>query len=75
MKPTTNQGQSHRDPSTELITMEEAARRLHIKRWAFDQLIKQGKVATIHIGHRRLVAVDDLERTIAAHREGGRHAS
>lgn len=43
-----------------LITIEEARAVLRISRWSLYQLINHNRLKTIRIGHRRLIAADDL---------------
>jgi len=43
-----------------LLTVEEAARRLHIGRTTAYRLVAEGQLASIQIGHLRRIPVDAL---------------
>ncbi|MGH7641631.1 MAG: helix-turn-helix domain-containing protein [Candidatus Dormibacteria bacterium] len=48
-----------------LLTPEEVARVLRIGRTRAGEIIRQGDIASVRIGRRRLVAVREIERYIA----------
>jgi excisionase family DNA binding protein len=58
------------DNSTlQLFPMATAARRFSVCRSTLYALVSEGKIATVRIGRRRLVAASELERFIAEHTE------
>lgn len=54
-----------------LLTITEACEALRISRWQIYRLINDGRLRTVRINRRRLVALDDLQDLIEELREGG----
>lgn len=54
-------------PAELLLSLEEACRRLGIGRTTLYQQMKEGKLAYVKIGRRRLVSVKAIERFIEQH--------
>ncbi|OHV34495.1 hypothetical protein BBK14_15375 [Parafrankia soli] len=49
-----------------LLSTPDAAARLNIGRSTLYDLIRAGSLATVRVGRRRLVPVDDLARYVAS---------
>jgi len=57
-----------------LLTITEAGEALRISRWSIYRLINAGKLRTVRIDRRRLIAPADLSALIEELRaEGGEH--
>lgn len=54
-----------------LLTISEACEALRVSRWQIYQLINDGRLKTVRINRRRLIAPDDLQDLVEALREGG----
>lgn len=57
------------DPTLILLTVEEAARRLHIGRTTMYALIGSGEVESVPVGRLRRVPVDALHTYVARLRQ------
>ncbi len=53
-----------------VYSVDEAAQRLSIGRTLAYELIRRGDLPSIKIGHRRLIARDDLEGYVQSLRSG-----
>lgn len=67
------------DGSTEriLLTVDEAADKLRISRWTLNRLVQERQLASVTIGTRRLIPLDDISRFVEVNRvssEGVRYA-
>lgn len=49
---------------SDLLTVEEARKKLRISVWAFYRLVQQRQIVTIKIGRRRLVPVSAIQKFI-----------
>lgn len=70
---------SNPDGPTEriLLTVDEAADKLRISRWTLNRLVQERQLASVTIGTRRLIPLDDIDRFVEANRvssEGVAHA-
>ena len=65
--PTTDQGST---PDSELLTVEEARKKLRISAWTFYRMVQQRQIVTIKIGRRRLVPVSAIQKFIQERSEG-----
>jgi excisionase family DNA binding protein len=54
-----------------LLTIDEARGVLRISRWSIYQLINRGRLKTVRLGRRRLVAADDLRGLLDELRQTG----
>lgn len=54
-----------------LLTVAETSTALRISRWSVYQLINSGRLRTVKIDRRRLVAPEDLDSFIEGLRKGG----
>jgi len=52
-------------PTTALLPVEEAARRLGIGRTSTFGLIRSGELRSVNVGRRRLVPADAIEECVA----------
>lgn len=64
-----NQQQSRSAPEPLAVSMAEAARRLGVSRTFLYEEVGRGRLPTIKLAKRRLVAVADLGNYLCAHRE------
>lgn len=55
-------------PERILLTVDEAAERLRISRWTLNRLVQERALASVTIGARRLIPLDDITRFIEANR-------
>ena len=53
-----------------VYSVDEAAQRLSIGRTLAYELIRSGELRSLKIGHRRLIARDDLEAFVQSRRSG-----
>ncbi len=58
-------------PSTRLVSIPNAATALGIGHTLLFHLIKTRQIASIKLGRRTLIPVDEIERIIASARVGG----
>ena len=68
----TSLGQGHGEPRiTEILTLQQAAERLHCSRASINRLIRDGRIRSIHLPHVRgtRVYAEDLEALIKKHTE------
>jgi len=72
MTPTTNQHALPADPDR-LMTLQEVGRLLQVSKWTVYQLINDGRLATVHIGRRRLVAGSDYAELVSSLRRTRLH--
>lgn len=58
------------EASTEriLLTVDEAADTLRISRWTLNRLVQERQLASVTIGARRLIPLDDITKFVEAHR-------
>lgn len=61
---------SNPDGATEriLLTVDEAADKLRISRWTLNRLVQERQLASVTIGTRRLIPLDDITRFVDANR-------
>ena len=59
------------DQSHTLLTIEEARAILRISRWSLYQLINHGRLKTVRIGRRRLIAAEDMRALLDKLRDEG----
>ena len=59
------------EPTGELLTVEEAARRLRIGRSLLYRLIASGELESVKVGRLRRVPAECLPEYVAALRRGG----
>lgn len=62
---------SMQDDVPRLLSLEEARTALNISRWSLYQLINSGRLKSLHIESRRLIALADLKDLINELREEG----
>lgn len=48
-----------------LLTIPETGRQLRLSRWSVYQLINQRKIASVKVGSRRLVPINEVDRFVA----------
>lgn len=53
---------------SKLLSVQEAAERLGVSLWTVYRLARDGRLASIRLGRRRLFAAEDLEELIQATR-------
>ena len=53
-----------------LLSVQEVASRLGLSFWTVYRMARDGRLASIRLGRRRLFAVTDLEDLVSATREG-----
>lgn len=51
-----------------LLTVDEAADKLRISRWTLNRLVQERQLASVTIGTRRLIPLDDISRFLEANR-------
>jgi len=57
-----------------LLSVQEAAERLGVSFWTVYRMARNGQLASIRIGRRRLFAAEDLEELIRTTRRAGTDA-
>jgi len=55
-----------------LLSVHEAAERLGVSFWTVYRLARSGKLASVRIGRRRLIAPEDLEELVRLTRASAR---
>ncbi len=58
-----------------LLSAQEAARRLGVSFWTVYRLARSGRLASVHLGRRRLFAEEDLQALVSATRRERRGLS